>query len=91
MMQNGIVYPLPPLVLSTDGTEYGLLPTPAASDWKGSPTLKRVNERAALSSRGVRLPEHIARIEQVEVGKNINPVFVEWLMGFPENWTELSS
>jgi hypothetical protein len=32
MMRNGIAYQLPPLAHLTDATEYGLLPTPTASD-----------------------------------------------------------
>lgn len=28
---------------------------------------------------------------QIPLGKRLNPAFVEWLMGFPRNWTLLSS
>ena len=36
MMQNGIVFLLPPLALLTDATGYGSLPTPLSRDWKGA-------------------------------------------------------
>jgi hypothetical protein len=41
MMQNGIVYRLPPLAHLTDGTEYGLLPTPLASAKSDCPSERR--------------------------------------------------
>jgi hypothetical protein len=40
-MQNGIVYRLPPLAHLTDGTGYGLLPTPLASVKSDCPSERR--------------------------------------------------
>lgn len=64
-------------------------PTPSATDWKGSPSLERANQRQQESSRGVRLPEHISVIQQQEIGGKLSPVWVEWLMGWPLGWTGL--
>lgn len=61
-------------------------PTPMARDHKGSPTAGRVSERASESSRGVPLPEEIAR--RGDHGQ-LNPQWVEWLMGWPTGWTAL--
>lgn len=61
-------------------------PTPTATDYKGSPSLKLVESRAKKSSRGVRLPEQLAR--DGIVGQ-MNPDWVEWLMGWPIGLTAL--
>ncbi len=47
--------------------------------------------RAAESSRGVRLPEHIAITEGIEASGKLNPHWVEWLMGYPTGHTDLNN
>jgi hypothetical protein len=57
-----LLFRLVPSMLRTGGTASGLLPTPAASDYKSesmSPAL--VAKRQAASSRGVRLTEYLHR------------------------------
>src|SRR6185437_3380729 len=49
-------------------------PTPAATDWKGSS--KMGQRRGQLS-------------EAAALGGQLNPTWVEWLMGFPLGWTDL--
>ena len=63
-----------------------LLPTPAASDWKGRYTWETVRTRMKMT-RGVRLPEELSR----RCGQAIipNPEFWEWTMGWPIGWTGL--
>ena len=106
MMRNGTAYQLPPLVRLTDATEFGLwrtpqagdakachtgtqnqvmlahqvkmLPTPAARDWKDNGT-----SPAELNRNSVTL----ATI----AGGSLNPMWVEWLMGFPADHTALSA
>lgn len=58
------------------GTDSGLLPTPVARDWKSGRASRATHER---NSRP--LSEHI--------GGNLNPTWVEWLIGWPVGWTEL--
>ncbi len=55
-------------------------PTPTARDWRSPGTLEGRARRKAASSRGEPLTE--------VVGGLLNPTWVEWLMGFPEDWTE---
>lgn len=66
----------------------GLLPTPTASDEKGSVTPDTARKRAARSSRGVRLPEHLTLMGLLPGGRH-NPEFSEWLMGWPLRWTAI--
>ena len=63
-----------------------LLPTPAASDWKGRYTWETVRTRMKMT-RGERLPEELSR----RCGQAIipNPEFWEWMMGWPSGWTGL--
>jgi DNA (cytosine-5)-methyltransferase 1 len=68
-----------------------LYPTPSATDYKGSVTGEKLEERKQMT-RGVRLPEQVMRTEtEVENGGQLNPTWVEWLMGFPLGWTDLDA
>jgi site-specific DNA-cytosine methylase len=51
-------------------------PTPNATDWKGPSTRSKGKERPASDDD---LP--------TRVGGQLNPTWVEWLMGFPIGWT----
>jgi hypothetical protein len=62
-------------------------PTPSATDWKGIYKPETVARRASESTRGVRLPEQVSR-DEGNSGE-LNPAWVEWLMGFPIGWTDL--
>ena len=73
MMRNGTAYQLPPLTRRILGTEYGLFPTPLASETG--------YRKAKFSQGGTSLSTFLQ-------GRP-NPEFVEWLMGFPINHTAL--
>lgn len=56
---------------------HGLFPTPRARDWKGQ------------TQRGVHAPEDgLCNMLNI-TGGQLNPQWVEWLMGFPIGWTDL--
>lgn len=78
-MRNGIVFPQVPLAPLTDETESGSWPTPANRDWR-SPNRLPYSERGG-GKKGEQLPNAI--------GGQLNPTWVEWLMGFPLGWTDL--
>lgn len=60
----------------------GLVPTPLAKDaFRGGLSLEAKERRAAKTKTGLSLPE--------ELGGPLNPTWIEWLMGFPEGWTEV--
>lgn len=67
----------------------GLWPTPTASDEKGSVTPETARKRAAKSSRGVRLPEYLT-LKGLLPGGRHSPEFSEWLMEWPERWTDIA-
>ena len=76
-MRNGTAYPRPPLVPHILENASGLLPTPVAYDaTPGGPN----NHYKGLG--------HYAKHQ---LGGKLNPRWVEWLMGYPDNWTELDA
>lgn len=70
----------------TNATEFGLLPTPTASDWRGG--CDRTGKNARFQTCTLR---HWAHAQTSLRGKTShpNPRFVAEMMGFPVNWTEL--
>jgi DNA-cytosine methyltransferase len=61
-----------------------MLPTPTARDWKGArkpETLKKAGRNENNS-----LPDKIAAYQK----GTLNPNWVEWLMGYPQGWTDIS-
>lgn len=84
-MRNGIAYQLQPLARPIEGTESGLLPTPAARDWKGAVKPETMAKKGRNPSTNS-LPDAIEH--RGEDGR-LNPQFVEWLMGYPIDHTEL--
>jgi hypothetical protein len=85
-MQNGECWEQPMWERRISETESGFWPTPTATDYKGSPCLSKVEQRAQQSARGVRLPEEMTR--RGDIGP-MNPTWVEWLIGWPLGWTDL--
>ena len=91
MLVNGILYQLAPLVPRTSGNESGSSPTPRKSvaipAKLPTPTCrdsgKPLPPRKKNPSGGQKPP-----LVSV-VGGKLQPNFVEWMMGYPPNWTEL--
>lgn len=88
MMRNGIVFPQAPLVPLTGEIAFSLLPTPTASQGGG------YNQSASPGARVRPSLEMMAKKSLWPDRKSIppgqlNPKWVEWLMGFPLGWTDL--
>ena len=84
-MRSGTVYRLPGLARATDGTDSG--------SWPGWPT-PSANEDAAGTVDGKMqfMLTHAAKLSDPQgtaAGGQLNPTFVEWLMGYPLGWTDL--
>lgn len=65
-------------------------PTPAARDYR-SPNARPYHERGG-GSKGEQLPNFVAHSEfghaEESAKRRLNPLFVEWLMGWPIGWTD---
>ena len=80
---NGRCYPLPMWVRPISGSACGWWPTPTARDWKDGGYCPNV-EVNGLLGRAVWTP-----LESATHRGALNPTWVEWLMGFPDGWTDL--
>ena len=63
-----------------------LLPTPSASDYRGAP-----NDRFFGGGRCHNNLREIVEVTPLGTIGRLNPMWVEWLMGYPIGWTELSA
>lgn len=90
MMRSGTAFRLPPSAPRTTETASGLLPTPAAREWKDRSSVEILSKL----DRGDGVAKRIARIglqsgvldPQTIVG--LNPRFGELMMGYPVSWTD---
>ena len=98
MTRSGIAFRLVPLAPLTGGIGSGLLPTPKA--W---PTPKASPESAltkdglwttpCADDTGHRKGKYAqgGTALSAQAGGQLNPTWVEWLMGFPTGWTDLEA
>ena len=62
-------------------------PTPAARDYRGAGKRESYLVRRQFHQQS--LNEEVVHGLNGQAGGQLNPQFVEWLMGFPQGWTEL--
>lgn len=70
----------------------GLIPTPAARDYKGNTITTTRRRKGQFTRWGEMLPDFITRLQEERTGDSkaspqLNPLFVEEMMGFPFGWT----
>ena len=70
----------------------GLIPTPAARDYKGNTITTTRRRKGQFTRWGEMLPDFITRLQEEQTGDSkaspqLNPLFVEEMMGFPFGWT----
>jgi hypothetical protein len=80
-MRNGVCWEQPMLAQNTNAIEFGLLPTPVTSDYKGT------SQNSKFQSRKI-------QYQAWDNGENCttlypNPLVYEALMGWPQGWTDL--
>ena len=68
-------------------------PTPTSRDYKGGYTTESLTRKDGKSRAMDALPNAVLDGKGVETtkGMQLNPEWVEWLMGWPLNWTSLES
>lgn len=91
-MQNGRCYPRAPWVLHTHGRGCSLWHTVTAQDCKPAGPVETEMVRRYLD--GERIPNTYIRLRSQVAAREgrtgrLNPEWVEWLMGFPRNWTAI--
>ena len=64
-----------------------MLPTPRAKDYEGG--VEYAPGGIITRKNGVRHGAKIKDVLGTETGLKLHPNFVEWMMGFPEGWTEI--
>lgn len=70
--------------------EVKLWPTPAARDYKGANSVKHLMKPGGGRNHLGQLANAV-RMLQLYPGGQLNPMWVEWLMGFPIGWTDLNA
>jgi hypothetical protein len=86
MTQNGKLYQLDNSEpLTYEGAGF-VLPTPRASDCKGSGPIGSKSYKHMVQKK------YLCAVIQQHSGQSgkLNPSFVEWMMGFPPGYTELN-
>lgn len=95
MTRNGVLYQQPAWVPLTDVIESSSWPTPTTQEvehpnasWNEKN--RRVSPNGTTHSMG--LADAVQRcVEPSATGGQLNPTWVEWLMGFPTGWTDLEA
>jgi hypothetical protein len=68
-----------------------MFPTPTMRDYKGANGFETTKKKMAegLRAHMGQLPNAVQHLEQKPIGGTLNPTWVEWLMGWPLEWTDL--
>jgi hypothetical protein len=83
MMRDGVLWERTKPEHLTSGTESGLWPTPRANE-----STESRETQAAREARGTKASKNLT----AEVGGGqLNPTWVEWLMGWPLGWTDCAA
>ena len=93
LMQDGVLWEQTPLVLPTEGKDFGWLPTPVATDYmtgklNGIEYRSKRFIRTSLTS-GTEFGAKLADAFRLMTTKALPPNFSEWMMGYPLGWTDL--
>ena len=93
MTVDGLLWEQPMWMPHTKEREFGFLPTPVASDCKGgtSKTVHYINQRYVRISltTGTEFGAKLSAAYQLMTGSPLPANFSEWMMGWPQGWTDL--
>ena len=94
LMRNGELWEQMPLAHPIEEKEFGYLPTPTASDQYNGNTkgIEYRNKRIIRTSQttGTEFGARLTDFYRLINGVNLHPDFAEWMMGWPQGWTELA-
>ena len=88
-MRNGKCFRRQLLARGTDANDSSLLPTPIASDWRSGKSSKKTLDRNSRPLREIVTANALPSPTTGETTGHLSPLFVEWMMGFPPEWTAL--
>jgi hypothetical protein len=93
LMRNGELWEQISLAHPIEEKEFGYLPTPTASDQYNGNTkgIEYRNKRIIRTSQttGTEFGAKLTDFYRLINGVNLHPDFAEWMMGWPQGWTEL--
>ena len=93
LMRNGELWEQTSLAHPIDEKEFGYLPTPTASDQFNGNTkgIEYRNKRIIRTSQttGTEFGAKLTDFYRLINGVNLHPDFAEWMMGWPQGWTDL--
>lgn len=70
-------------------TRIAMLPTPATRDYRGENSLEHCTTNGTGRKHMDQLPNAIAHGTSTGMKLRLEPVMCEWMMGFPEGWTDI--
>jgi hypothetical protein len=92
-MQNGALWEAMPLVRPIEGKDFGWLPTPIATDYMNGQVngITYTGKRFVRTSKktGTEFGAKLTSAYRLMTGKRLPASFTEWMMGWPQEWTEL--
>ena len=89
MTRSGVLYQQPEWVRPIDESESLSWPTLTTANWVTSTSVEATREAMLNGEKySSRIVQAIALAEPTAIGY-LNPMWAEWLMGFPLGWTDL--
>jgi len=93
LMRDGVLWEQTTLAHPTEGNDFGWWPTPVASDNMTGQTngITYTGKRFVRTSQktGTEFGAKLTSAYRLMTGKHLPANFSEWMMGWPQDWTEL--
>ena len=93
LMRDGVLWEQTPLAHPIEGNDFGWWPTPVASDYMTGQTngIAYTGKRFVRTSQktGTEFGAKLTSAYRLMTGKHLPANFSEWMMGWPQDWTEL--
>jgi len=93
LMRDGVLWEQTMLAHPTEGNDFGWWPTPVASDYMTGQTngIAYTGKRFVRTSHktGTEFGAKLTSAYRLMTGNHLPANFSEWMMGWPQDWTEL--